>query len=181
MAYQGQWGTFVHVPKCGGWGFRQFLTDHLGKGNEVGPYHGLPPEIDNGFALIRHPVLWLRSFWAYRNNSDWRVNPMAVPYWPVIVGLTQWAAGLSWTDFVDELVVNQIDYVQIVYSMYRHPHVQVYKLENIGELLHDLGIDAKPPIVHETPNKPDLTLQVIEKLEYVCHKSIKEYGYNELL
>jgi hypothetical protein len=187
MAFKGEWGTFVHIPKCGGWGLRQYLREHFGNGIELAPYHGLPvAKIDNGFTLVRHPVTWLRSIWAYRNNSNWEVRYKKdgsighVNHWPVIMGLTQWAKRLSWADFVDALVEHQIDIVSIVYGMYRHHNVVVFKLEELDALYEHLGTNKPLPVEHVTPNKPKITQQQWEKLAYVCHRSMVDYGYGEI-
>ena len=177
MAYKGDWGTFVHIPKCGGFGFRKFLDEQMGKGEEDGHYHGLPPTVEDGFMLVRHPVSWLRSIWAYRNNNDWKYNYNSPQYWNVIMGLTQWAEGLSWADFIDGL---DHDIVSTIYGMYRHPNVKVYKLEEVHQLLFDLEIDENLPVTHETPDKPDMTVVQRMVLERVCGRSMVDYGYAEI-
>jgi hypothetical protein len=183
MAYAGVWGTFVHVPKCAGWGFRRYLEKYMGAGEEIAPFHGVPGDIENGFAIIRHPIDWLRSFWSFRNNDGWvvRYNDDGtldhVNYWPAIIGMTQWAKGTTWPEFVDALVDHQIDIVSNIYGMYQHHNVKFYKLEEIHVLLLDLGLDYELQKYNVTQNKPIVTKQEQEKLAYVCHRSIRDYGY----
>ena len=176
MAYVGPWGTFAHIPKCAGLAIRHHLEEHIGHGEEIGDYHGLPAEIESGFMVIRHPVSWLRSFWAYRNNAGWAINENSVYNWPVIVGITQWAAGLSWSDFVDRLCKYDIDIVSTVYGMYRHPNLEIYQLENISILFDDLGISSEFLMMHETPNKPDIRGE-LHKLLYLTYDTCSKYGY----
>lgn len=184
MALKGAWGTFVHIPKCGGFGFRRYLRENIGSGYEDPPYHGLPETIERGFTLVRHPVDWLRSFWTYRTQHKWEIRRRGdktinhVNNWPAIFGLTQWAAGLSWPSFVDGLYDNGWDIVSTVYGIYRHPQVKVYRLEHVDELIADLGCTAPLPITHVTPNKPEVTRKQREKLERLCWRSIVDYGYD---
>ena len=183
MAWVGDWGTFVHIPKCGGFGMRRFLSATLGQGHDDPPYHGLPETIENGFTLVRHPVSWLRSIYTYRKNSNWhirrdernRINH--VNNWPVIMGLTQWMKGLTWGEMVDRL---DYDIVSCVYGMYRHPSVKVYQLERVEDLLIDLGISETLQVTHITPGKPTVTAKQREKLERVCWRSMVDYGYAEI-
>jgi len=177
MAYVGDWGTFIHIPKCGGFGFRQFLTDQMGKGVEVGPYHGLPETIDRGFTMVRNPVDWLRSIWAYRNNNDWLYKSNSRQYWSVIMGLTQYAEGMPWDVFVEWL---DRDIVSTIYGMYQHPSVKIYKMEDAHQLLFDLEIDTELPVTHVTPFKPKVTRAQRDRLERVCWRSMVDYGYAKL-
>ena len=152
----------------------------MGAGKDEPPYHGVPPDIQDGFTIVRHPVSWLRSIYAYRTLHKWKIlrdgrNRLDhVNYWPPIIGLTQWMAKLSWAEFVDRL---DFDMVSCVYGMYRHPNVRIYQLENADKLLDELGIPGPLPITHATPGKPEVTDEQREKLERVCRQSIKDYGY----
>ena len=184
MAWVGDWGTFVHIPKCGGQGLRRYLSEHMGGGYDEPPQHGIPPYIKPpAFTVVRHPIAWLRSFFAYRSMHGWEVLRRPdrtidhVNYWPVMFGLTQWAAGLTWSQFIEGLVKQDVDIVQVVYGMYRHPAIKIYQLENIGELLNDLGLPDSLPVTHVTPNKPREGWHEREMLEHLLRHSIKEYGY----
>jgi len=184
MAYKGAWGTYIHIPKCGGWSMRKFLPQYLGAGHEAKPYHGLPETVERGFTLVRHPVDWIRSLWTYRNNLQWKFRgghaAKASSYWHACIGLTQWAAGLPWADFVDQLCALDNDIVYVIYGMYRHPDVKIYQLEHVGELVADLGLDAEFPVTHVTTGKPTITDEQREKLERLCRRSIEDYGYADL-
>lgn len=175
MALKTKYGTFVHVIKCGG----QSVRTWIGPGTEIGDYHGLPADIEDGFMLVRHPVSWLRSLWAYRNNSGWAIKEPIVRNWNVIFGLTQWLKGTSWEEFVHEIYMHDLDIPYIVYGMYRHPKVKVYKLEFMENLLSDIGLDpglAKTKI-HYTTNLPEITRGQRQALASVCRRSISEYDY----
>ena len=179
MAYEGDWGTFVHIPKCGGQFFRRILYLHIGKGEEVGDYHGLPWDIKDGFTVVRHPVMWLRSLWTYRSNSGWETTQPKKPNWPIILGLTQWAKGLTWSEFVEALYEQGSDIVSTVFGMYRHPNVRIYKLEQLDKLMDDLNLSNTIAVDHnETLNKPPLKPDEVRMLEHICRDSILEYGYD---
>jgi len=184
VAWVGPWGTFVHIPKCGGQGLRSYLSEQMGGGYDEPPQHGVPPFIKTpAFTVVRHPISWLRSYFAYRNMHGWEVLKRAdgtinhVNYWPAIFGLTQWAAGMTWGEFVNGLLDQGVDIVSTIYGMYRHPAVKIYQLEHIDVLLDDLGLTAHLPVTHVTPNKPTIGWHEREKLEHLCRRSIKDYGY----
>src|SRR5437764_7554829 len=73
---------YVHLMKTGGWSVRRILSDLKLNVREIGrchdPAHLLPlparkrPFI---FVFIRHPLSWYRSYWAYRMQVDWKVQP----------------------------------------------------------------------------------------------------------
>ena len=35
MALKGAWGTFIHIPKCGGWSMRNYLPQQMGRDEVV--------------------------------------------------------------------------------------------------------------------------------------------------
>lgn len=179
MAYVGKWGTFVHIPKCAGLAIRHHLDTHLYTGEEIGDLHGMPLEIKHGFAVVRHPIAWLRSFWAYRTNEDWALKSAYDYNWPIIVSMTQWAAGLSWDEFCRALFAYGLDIPAYVFGMYRHPNVRLYQLEYIGDLFGELSIPHDFTKIHETVDKPEVAPAQVELLHRACQNSISEYGYTE--
>jgi hypothetical protein len=168
MAHTGKWGTYVHIPKCAGFSIRSALRDHFGSGKECGDIHGYSYDITDGWTVIRHPAAWLRSFWAYRNNSGWDIDPNAPLYWTPILAMTQWLKGTTWPGFVRAVTVTKPGLVGRIYGMYEHPNISVFLLEDMEPLWSFLGGKFSLPQIHVTLNKPKITKEqryTIEKAE----------------
>ena len=73
---------FFHIPKCGGTSVRSQIGSIARSVIEAGHNHGEPirvmedrTQIKNSFTVIREPVSWYRSFYAYRmKTGGWKNN-----------------------------------------------------------------------------------------------------------
>lgn len=176
--YVGEYGTYVHIPKCAGMAVKRALTSAYPAGQSVGHTHGYTGDIRNGFATIRHPAWWLRSYWSYRVYFKWVQQTNAPPYWPAIMALLSIGDGLDWPDFVSVICNHAPGVVGRVYGLYRHPQIKFLRLE-YDDLIEHLDRRIELDRVHETPNKP-----VIEPWQWalICDAEsefIDEYGYTD--
>jgi hypothetical protein len=179
MALKGPWGTFVHIPKNAGLSVRKWLTRGFNTaGEEIGDYHGLPLMVEeNTFAIVRDPITWLVSIYAYRVRGGWE-DKQFVYNWPIIVSMTKWMQRRSWSDFVQTLYEHDFDPVLNVYGMYTHPRVHLYKMEHLDVLVQEMGIAQEIPVAHVTKNKPIVTEEQMCMLKHVCRFSRERYGYS---
>lgn len=166
MAYIGPWGVFVHIPKCGGMAIRSALTYKYGRGKEIGDHHSIPDTIENGFALVRHPVDWHRSLWAYLYNRGWEINSSSPHIWSVIVDYVGGAQ--DWDSFVRSVTNNSEGLFEYIVNLYRHPNLSIHRLEDVGFSF---------PNLHATPNKPDPTEKQAAMIEQANASIMAEFGY----
>jgi len=166
MALVGEHGTFIHIPKCGGMSQRMRLD-----GEESGTIHGIPLEIEHPvFALVRHPVYWYRSVWAYLEQFDWVLTETSPPMWYFLRGcLLPYRS--PWGRFVD-LVTTEKEgfYGEILRLCYEFPWVEFRRLEDQDYL----------PWLHETPNLPGLESREIDRIQGAERLMMMRYGYERL-
>ena len=173
MAYVGPWGQFIHIPKCAGISMRYYLRHEHGEyGQEVGTKHDLPNTVKNAFTIIRHPAHWLRSFYTYYSQHNWRWEelPQYVNYQFSFANTN----GLSWMQYVTTVTATNPGAVGKVFDYYCVPGVKVYKMEELVD--HFPGINKK----HSTHDKPVMTL---EDWETICNAELDtlfRYGYTDM-
>ena len=168
MAYIGQWGQFIHIPKCGGLSMRTYLNERYNIGREQNAMHGMPDKIDNAWTIIRDPRDWLPSFYAYYSASFWHWPDLP----PYIAGLFDHAAGRWWPEFVQLVTALSPGIVGKVYDYYCANGVRVYKLEEIKN--HFPGLQK----IHPTDWKPLVTDEQREWIAVSEADTVIKYGYN---
>lgn len=137
-----------------------------GPTTEVGPYHGLHQDGEKGFAIVRHPVSFYRSWWAFRNNNDWALPKLNKPYFPALVGMTQHAKSSDFSKFVITITETKPKLYGSFLYLYEVPNVDFIKLE-----------DTDMAVVHATPSKPELTPTDIRLIEESEKDMMLKYGY----
>ena len=178
MALNGPWGTFIHIPKTGGISLRYALrTIYQTAGEEAGFTHSVPPTYDKAFAVVRHPVAWLRSYYTYRVKFGWMPKWDAPPCWNAIMGMTYFADRLPWDEWVKAICTQKPGLVGLVYALYDVPRVTFYRLENITELFNDLGIKVFLPQLNVGENKPDVTDEQRLMMCEAEKATLERYGY----
>lgn len=180
MALQGPWGTYIHIYKTGGMSVRKMLTDEFKTpGTEIESFHTAPLRIEGfTFTVVRNPVYWLRSFWAYYLHKGTKKKNF-IPNWHIAVSLMGWLEHTRWDEYVDMLYQCDIDYPLTIYSMFTDsPLIHVYQLENIEPLAKRLGIRKEAlQSLHTTSIVPDITDSQMRKLKHVTRTSRRKYGY----
>lgn len=201
MAYVGSWGTFIHIPKCGGLDIRARLDRHFQSAKhpdypdreyiereEIDLFHTVPGNIREFpppyFAIVRHPVTYLRSLYCYMVRKNWRVNEFNfVPNWPAIVGLVKPYARDDWDEFVEVITKDNPGVVSAIFRMYWHPTIiRYYKLENIEELYADLGMNGRAldiPRAHVAPWLPAITPETADRIIGTESWSLETFGYTK--
>lgn len=148
MAWVGEWGTFIHIPKCAGSSMRHALRERYGGGEEVGYGHGFPDEYEDAWCLVKHPAHYLRSIWAWRTRYNWKVWGDEQTPWKEIVELLSYGTGMPWLEFVVETCFHHPGVVGEIYGLYEKPGVEFYQLEYIHELYDRLGVCLDLPLLN---------------------------------
>lgn len=174
MGFKGAWGTFYHIPKCGGISMRYFLKAHFhDAGIDYGKQHELPQpgdNLENAFTIVRHPADWLLSYYAYMESHDWR--------WPEcpkeIRDLFAFADGMFWPLWVQAVSAQAPGAVGRVYGLYCLPGVKVYKLEEIDDIF---GMEVG--IKNVTEIAPVMRLSHWQRLCEAERETRARYGYGD--
>lgn len=170
MAYRGVWGTFYHIPKCGGVALRSFLRSHYhDPGTEIGNRHTLPQEdhdLTNAWTVVRHPAEWLLSYYAYVADHDWQWDDCPSE----ISDLFRFAEGMFWPMWVNAVA----GLAGKVYGLYCLPGMKVRRLEEIDKLLGE-AIPAK----NVTEIKPVMLLEHWKAICEAEHSTLVRYGYDD--
>lgn len=160
MAHIGKWGTFIHIPKCGGAWVRYHLRENYGRGEECGPTHSWPhPYLKKKnrpgvflpqppyFTFIRHPATWLRSFYHYSGKRKWNEDDRGFGHWGMLTYLTTEFRDCTWEDFVERVCSERTGLVTWFFKSYMFPGLQVGRMEDFPYSLQKvtgLFIEAEP-------------------------------------
>ena len=170
MAFRGPWGTFVHIPKCGGVAMRKHLILKFKvNGEEIGMMHGIPDDLTGAWTIVRHPANWLLSYYTYLFENRWRWADLPEQ----IAGWLSFADGLWWPQYVEAVCTEQPGVVGKVFDLYCKPGMQVFQLEKI-----DLIFDEPIPVIHETDNKPLMTDAHWDMICKAEAETLRKYEYN---
>lgn len=165
MAYVGEWGTFIHIPKTGGKWLRWNLANGMGKGTESGPYHGLPLELNkNTFTLVRTPSTWYRSVWWHLHRDDWRQAKTDSPVWNYLTRMLVECKSSSFSEFIVNVYATYPGVYSWVAESLAPPGVRRILLNDASAWMRtELAIayvDETPIDVQPMP--PEITLAVRE-------------------
>ena len=174
MAFVGSWGTFYHIPKCGGISMRYFLKSQFrDSGREIGNQHTFPQpgdDLSKAFTIVRHPADWLLSYYAYMFDHDWHWAECPKE----IHALFRFVEGMFWPWYVRAIANNAPGVIGKVFGLYAVPGVKVYKLEEIDTVFGG-PIGLKNP----TDIKPVMTLEHWQLLCASERETLERYGYDD--
>lgn len=173
MAYRGPWGTFIHIPKCGGVALRKYLKmRYSDNGDEIGGLHEILPNVDgleNPWTVVRHPAHWLLSYFTYCEDNAWIWRDR-----PTLVGdQFRFADGMFWPSFVAEVCTVNPGAVGKVFDLYCVPGVEVYRLEDINTVMGE-----HVPVIHTQDIKPVMTDAHWEMICEAEMGTLEKYGYD---
>lgn len=172
MAYVGEWGTFIHIPRTGGKWLRWNLVNGMGKGRESGPYHGLPEKLDENrmFTLVRPAHIWYRSIWGYMMRMEWREGGTESPLWNYLTQMTVRCKSDVFQEFIFNMMADYPGMYTWMVESLAPPGVVRVDLRNATQYLHEtVGlkyVDTTPQDV--TRGLPDIspeTKKLIESME----------------
>ena len=173
MALVGPWGTFYHIPKCGGMSLRYFLKNHYHmQGVEVGNQHSLPPrdsDLTNGWTVVRHPAEWLLSYYSYCDAREWVWNERPQE----LRDLTDYAAGMFWPMWVKEVTTRTPGMIGQAFGLYCVPGIKVYRMEEMDSIYGE-HIHAK----NEQEIKPVMTRVQWDMICETEKDTLERYGYD---
>ena len=175
MAYIGTWGTYYHIPKCGGTSIKYYLKSRYRDGGDYtgGGLQHRPPgpddDLTNAFTFVRHPADWLLSYFAYieANNWHWVECPKDIEE------MFRFAEGMFWPTWIRAICSQAPGIVGRVYDLYCVPGVKVYHLEDANEIYgEEIGIK------NVTEIKPVMTQAEWDLICEAEKDTLERYGYS---
>ena len=137
MTEKGSTFIFTHIPKTGGNWVREEVRQ-LGTVVRQ-PFHGKPREEDiQGkmvFCFVRHPVLWLRSFWGIRTRSNWEIGGR--DYWRDICHILQPCAFMDFGIFAECVVSEHPGIIGYFFDWFMVPGMRVGRTERLTQDLKE--------------------------------------------
>ncbi len=182
MAYVSErWGSFIHIPKTGGFWVRQVLKT-LDDGYEDKVAHGLPEDwLAPCWAVVREPVGWLRSAWAHRVNEQWRPNTKEVPWRSFCLLIHPYRTSVDFPWFVERVTSELPGIVGWLFDCYTPPGVDVYVLgESLYEKLRGLGAEPDLHLPRNIgTNLPEMTGELREMIEKAEKRTYERYRLSQ--
>ena len=176
MAYVGPWGTYYHIPKCGGISIKYYLKSHYrdpGKYTNGGKQHRFPggeDDLTNAFTFVRHPVSWMVSYFSYMEFMGWQWAELPEE----IEDKFRFAEGLFWPMWVKAITEKEPGIVGWMYDLYCVPGVRVYHLEDVIKIYgEDIGLK------NVTEIKPVVTDAHRKMICDAEKDTLRRYGYND--
>ena len=169
MAYIGDWGCFIHIPKTGGVWVKTVLKAKDGKpGRYDGITHGLPVKwfnYTNIFTCVRDPAEYLASVWAHLWRNGWDTYPRRVP-WQTFVELIKDYQSEDFDEFIENVTTHRVGIVNWFFTVYTPPPVVAIKTgDDTYKYLRELGYDPDSVEKRNTGyNVPELKEWHIRKI-----------------
>jgi hypothetical protein len=161
VAYMGNWGCFIYIPKTGGVWVKHVLKMTSPPGKPSGGTHGLPKRWNANptWAIVRDPGDWLASAWAWRIKYDWQPYSNDCP-WKDFCALTDQFRTEDWDEWFWNIQKYRPGIVSWFFHVYTPPPVETYTLgKDAYKFLRSLGYnpdDVPPANVGE--GVPELTI-----------------------
>ena len=159
---------YVHLMKTGGWSVRHAIARMKLHKGEIGRGHDpaslLPPAQRNNrftFVFIRNPLMWYRSYWAYRMQVNWVIVHAKQP-------ITGWQTFGSVLDFecrayqFETWLRNVLEFVpegflSRIYRIYTEGVNYVGRVESLTQDLSQAltlaGESFSPQLLNELPKR----------------------------
>jgi len=161
-----------HIPKTGGFAYRKYYKSLWGPPyKEINPWHGTPNQLEApnnlntipGLMIVRHPVLWLRSFHTYyaQHSYTWPDLPDQIKQW------MEPYCRLDWPTFVYEISKWEPNLVGRIYGLYYTGDMEVRRIEDMGLSIH-----------HPTTGLPPVTSRLYIMMARSESETMLRYGYN---
>lgn len=184
---------FLHVPKCGGTWVRKALhacglvqeelVKHvtLAEAQAIpsGAWNGLP-----GFAFVRHPIAWYRSYWAFKVEVGWDARN----------GLDNFIRADDFETFVRNCIREKPGLAGTIFDMFTKGASYVGRMEVLREslihILSKVGEQFDPAVIYSLPadnvrsSRPQLEPRcrysptLLAELIEVEKATIERYGYS---
>jgi hypothetical protein len=161
VAYVGEWGCFIHIPKTSGVWVKTVIKTDSDPGSHDGITHGLPTDwTKHGryWAVVRDPADYLASCWAHLWRNGWETYPRRVP-WQTFVELIREYKSEDFDEFIEKIAVHRPGIVNWFFMVHTPPPVVAVRYgEELYQYLRDMGYD--PDSVHPRNtghNVPTLT------------------------
>ena len=167
-----QWGSFIHIPKTGGFWVRQVLKtlDKERTQFEDGVAHGLPEHWDRYapyWTVVRDPADWLRSAYADRVSKSWERYQKDVPWKSFCLMIHPYRTVDDFPWFVEKVTTNLAGIVGWVFDSYTPPAVdEIYVTGgSIYDKLRFLGCEPELHVPRNLGvNLPEMTGELRKKI-----------------
>ena len=182
MAYVGDWGCFIHIPKTGGVWVKTVLKEKGGKpGKYDGITHGMPvhwDRYDRIFACVRDPADYLASVWAHLWRNGWDSYPRRVP-WQTLVELIRVYQTEDFDEFVENITTFRRGIVHWFFTVHTPPPVTVLHTgEDTYKYLESIGYSPREvPKRNAGPNVPVLTEAHRRKIRESEKEAYAKWGF----
>jgi hypothetical protein len=180
-------GKYITLcPKTGCNSFRNALRNYYHI-KAISPFHGIPtPEMvtteDIVLTVVRHPAMWLRSFWGDRKRSRWaHMDGNSSPIWSEICRNLQPPKPLGWDDFWQWYVKNRHGFLYYTYNKYGKYATHTGRTEHLEEWVKSWFPEVKLVGIDNTgPNLPKIQPLVWDQIE-VAEKDVMYTWYSDVL
>jgi hypothetical protein len=173
------WG-FIHIPKCGGASIRDVLESKL-ECEEVSevlpmaPYftvthknHWVKREQHSGrvFCFVRHPIAWMRSYWAMRLHEGRRNRRKVLD--------RLW--NYNFNTWVFMVTQQQPGYIGKMYDAYTAYATEIYRLEDGIEPVLTSITDGPVEVAHRHKGKlPNCSAGAVRAIKKSEARIIRKY------
>jgi hypothetical protein len=175
--------VFVHIPGTGGVWVRETLRQ-LGTVVRQ-PFHGKPTieQVDGrlAFCFVRHPALWLRSFWGKRVRSHWDIGGR--DYWRDICHILNDCAFMDFDIFAEMVTEKHPGIIGSFFSWFMLPDMKVGRTERLALDLETFlpQLDIKRGATNVGKNLPTIRLKTWRLICEAEKELINQYYADNLI